>query len=144
MNRIELVRAYLQMDCEDGEMDRVMVRTLTLLLEGQLEEAYLVAESLCEPYRSEIQGRILLLSPEPSLVAGVSDQMKVYLFTRWLNDELSDPSYFIIRDKILYEVTTGFAPLAYRHAEELTDPDLATRIEEKIRELIASYCSANR
>lgn len=143
-NRIELVRAYLQMDCGDWEMNRVMIRTLTLLLEGEMEEAYLVAESLCEPYRSEIQGRILYLSPKPSLVACVSDQIEVYLFTRWLNDKLSDPSQFGIRDKILYDVATGAAPLAYRHTEELTDPALAETIENGIRKLITSYCSARR
>lgn len=140
----DLARAYLRVDCGDHEMNCKMVHTVTLLLEGKLEEAYTVAESLCEPYRNEIQGRIRLLAPQFSLTAGIGDQIEIFLFTLWLNDKLSDPSQFDIRDRILYDITTGAAPLAYRHAEELTDPLLTEEIENEIRKLITSYRTAGK
>jgi hypothetical protein len=139
---MNFVRVYLPIDCGDMDKNLVMIHTLTLLLEGKLEEADQVAESLCEPYRSEIKCEILRLSHDTSLVASGLYYVKAFIFAYWLIKELSEPYQFGIRDAILYEVWNGTPPMAYRWAEMLIDPVLVKDVENGIMSLTDTYRSS--
>jgi hypothetical protein len=136
---VQLAMFYFGVTFDNPKWDNAKDRTISLILDGKLEEANKQADSLPEPVRNEIKCAILRLPLETSFVASHSYNMEAYAFAYWFMQQELTASQSCIRAAILRDILEGTPILANRKAELLEDRKLSEDVSRGINDLVTAW-----
>jgi hypothetical protein len=136
---VQLAMFYFGVTFDNPKWDKAKDRTISLILDGKLEEADKQADSLPEPVRNEIKCAILRLPLETSFVASDSYNMEAYAFAYWFMQQKLTASQSFIRAAILRDILEGTPILADRKAKLLEDRKLREDVSQGIDDLVTAW-----
>jgi hypothetical protein len=136
---VQLAMFYFDVTFDNPKWDKAKDRTISLILDGKLEEADQQADSLPEPVRNEIKCAILRLPLETSFAASNSYNLDAYAFAYWFMQQRLTSSQSFIRAAILRDILEGTPILADRKAELLEDRKLREDVSRGIDDLVTVW-----